>query len=198
MGTEGGRSLRDKKCPRRGIKGTMANKTRKGGAGGFLWLRILFVCVVVFLLCPLGETAEDPGRAKVVKVIDGDSLLVRYQGRSLRVRLWGVDTPEYDQDSARSAKQYTANLVLKGWVELEVKDWDKYGRMVALVTTEQQKCVNEELVKAGLAWVYPYFCNEPVCERWRVYQDVSRGQRAGLWAKERPIPPWQWRSKKRH
>jgi endonuclease YncB( thermonuclease family) len=40
---------------------------------------------------------------------------------------------------------------------------------VALVAVDRQ-LLREELVKAGLAWVYNYYCSEPICKSWKNYQ----------------------------
>jgi len=60
---------------------------------------------------------------------------------------------------------------------LEVKDWDDYGRMVAVVTLSDKRCLNEELVKEGLAWVHIYYCKEAICNQWYGYEKKSTTKR---------------------
>ena len=75
-------------------------------------------------------------------------------------------------------------------------DTDRYGRTVALVAVEK-KLLNEELLKAGLAWVYKYNCSEPICESWKNYQLRAKFDKRGLWSEPDPVPPWEFREKKR-
>jgi micrococcal nuclease len=55
----------------------------------------LYAAVVVlwYLLAPLGASAEQ-FTGKVVGISDGDTLSVLREGKAVKVRLHGVDTPE--------------------------------------------------------------------------------------------------------
>jgi len=72
-------------------------------------------------------------------------------GRSVRIRLEGIDCPERGQAFSARAKQFTSGLVFGKTVTVKVKESDRYGRLVARVIAEG-KDVSHELVKAGLAW----------------------------------------------
>jgi len=135
---------------------------------------------------------DDVFSADVVKVIDGDTLEVRCHGRHLRVRLFGIDAPEWQQDFSRQAKEFTRQRVEGQRVELRPKDWDKYGRLVAVVYIEGNS-LNEELLREGLAWVHIYYCNEPFCRKWRQLEKEARAERRGLWKQDNPEPPWKWK-----
>src|SRR5262245_41941838 len=67
--------------------------------------------------------------AHVVKVVDGDSLEVRdSNGLVHRVRLAGIDAPEYSQPFGNRSRQALASLVLDKDVRLEIVKRDAYGR----------------------------------------------------------------------
>ncbi|MCF8055168.1 MAG: thermonuclease family protein [Desulfocapsa sp.] len=156
----------------------------------------LLTVLPVFFVVATGVAGQS-FKAEVVKVVDGDSIHVRYKGRTIRVRLWGIDTPEWSQPFSKVAKNYTAKLVSNTEVKLEEKDWDDYGRMVALVTMEDKRCLSEELLQAGLAWVHVYYCREPICKKWREYEKQARERQLGLWRDKSPVPPWVWKRKKK-
>ncbi len=80
-------------------------------------------------------------------------------------------------------------------MKVEVKDTDRYGRTVGLVTTESGAVLNAELVKAGLAWRYNYF--DPTDEMLAGLQQEAREAKRGLWAMKNPIPPWDYRRQER-
>jgi endonuclease YncB( thermonuclease family) len=135
--------------------------------------------------------------AKVEKIIDGDTIQVLYASEKIKVRLWGIDTPEYHQGYSKVAKKLTSGLVRNTSITLEIMDWDKYGRMVAIVTMEDGRVLNEELLKSGLAWVHVYYCNERICNKWYGYEKLAREKRIGLWRDSSPVPPWVWKGKKK-
>lgn len=106
-------------------------------------------------------------RASLVKVIDGDSLVVSldlgfslFQKHSLR--LYGINTPEiHDKDPAKravalKAKKFVADYLLLSEDALTihtVKDRsEKYGRYLATVFVQNNPVsLNDALVAAGLA-----------------------------------------------
>jgi endonuclease YncB( thermonuclease family) len=90
----------------------------------------------------------------VVGVTDGDTIKVMgSHNKQVKIRLYGIDTPERGQAFGKKAKQFTSNMVFGKVVEVHQMDTDRYGRTVALVSVDKQ-LLNKELVKAGLAWVY--------------------------------------------
>jgi len=80
--------------------------------------------------------------------------------------------------------------------EAEVMDTDRYGRTVAMIYADKT-LLNEELVKAGLAWVYWKYCHHPICVSWENFQLRARFDKRGLWTDPNPIPPWEFRRKRR-
>lgn len=152
-------------------------------------------CRVLALLAMLcfWPLAAEAWEAEVVTVPDGDSLKVRSQGKELKVRLYGIDCPEFGQDNWQDAKGLTRRLAGGQRVSLEVMDRDRYGRIVALVY-RGDVLVNRELVRQGLAWVYPRYCRtEPLCSEMKELEAVARRQDLGLWEGRSPLPPWKWK-----
>ncbi|MDW7772011.1 MAG: thermonuclease family protein [Desulfobulbaceae bacterium] len=132
----------------------------------------------------------------VVKVLDGDSIQVKRDGKIYEIRLYGIDTPEYKQPYSNKAKQYTKRLAYRQTVSVKKKDVDRYGRIVALVSS-RGKLVNKELVRSGLAWFYPRYCREqPLCGELEALEKQARKEGRGLWRDTAPVSPWEW--KRRH
>lgn len=128
----------------------------------------------------------------VVKVIDGDSLVVKAAGKMIEVRLYGIDAPEYNQPSAKAAARFLRRLVLDKEITLRPRYYDKYNRLVAFLEIAGRS-VNEAIVASGNGWVYPRFCQQSVCRTWRLAQLEAREKRQGLWQEDSPMPPWQWK-----
>lgn len=132
----------------------------------------------------------------VVSVHDGDTITVLTEdNRQIKIRLYGIDAPELRQDFGTRSKQAMAAMVHGRQVEVEAVDQDRYGRTVAMITADGQTSVNEEMVRIGMAWVYPRYCRRPECDRWADLESQARSDGVGLWADPAPLAPWSWRRK---
>ncbi len=87
---------------------------------------------------------------------DGDTITVLENRVQHRIRLFGIDAPERYQDFGNRAKQFVSDLVFGKQVRIVKQDIDRYGRIVGTVYVGAV-CVNEELIRSGLAWVYRYY-----------------------------------------
>jgi endonuclease YncB( thermonuclease family) len=133
----------------------------------------------------------------VVGVSDGDIIKVMgTHDKQRKIRLYGIDTPEKGQAFGKKAKQFTSKTVYGKIVEMKVMATDRYGRTVAMIYADKT-LLNEELVKAGLPWVYWKYCHHPICESWKNFQLGARFDKRGLWADADRISPWEFRRKKR-
>lgn len=107
---------------------------------------------------PSQQSGLPPGEYEVVRVVDGDTLIIG--PRKTRVRLQGVDTPEtVKQDTpvqpwGPEATSYTEQFVSDAGrsvrVEIDGESSDQYGRRLAFIWNGQ-RMLNEELVRNGLA-----------------------------------------------
>jgi hypothetical protein len=114
----------------------------------------------------------------------------------VKVRLYGIDTPEKGQDFGQKAKDLTSSLVAGRNVEVEQKDVDRYGRVVGLVKVDGQS-LNEMIIQNGYAWVYRQYCKEQFCSDWIRSEETARQQKKGIWSSPVVVPPWEWRAAKR-
>ena len=152
-----------------------------------------FILGLVLILLPSFSWAWS---GEVVGVADGDTITVLRDKEQVKIRLYGIDTPERKQAFGKKAKQFTSKMVFGKVVEVKVMATDRYGRTVAMIYADRT-LLNEELVKAGLAWVYYQYCHELICHAWADYQFAAKMDKRGLWADPDPIPPWEFRRKKR-
>src|SRR5262249_19733503 len=65
--------------------------------------------------------------------------------------------PESEQPFGTRAKQFTADLAFGQTVTVRVRDIDRYKRTVAEVILPDGRDLDQELVRAGLAWWYRQF-----------------------------------------
>ena len=153
--------------------------------------RISLFATIAFFLFTTGVYGFS---GKAEEVLDGDTIKVVHQGRVTIVRLYGIDCPERNQAHSRQAKRFTYSWVFGKTVEIDPMDTDRYGRTVAFVETGGQ-CLNEELIRAGLAWVYTKYCKSKVCEGWKRLECRARKEGRGLWESKKAVAPWEYRRK---
>lgn len=133
---------------------------------------------------------------KVIGIKDGDTFEVLYDGQPEKIRLAEIDCPEKQQPFGNNARQYASQLCFGKMVTVTSSGKrDRYGRVVGTITTQDGINVNEELIKAGLAWHYKdYSDNESLA----LMQQEAKAQRIGLWQDKNPVAPWNWRKHKRN
>lgn len=111
---------------------------------------------------PWPATPVPPGQwsgpFRVVRVIDGDTLVVSVDGEDVVVRLVGVDAPEKGEPGSQRATEFVEDLVSGEWVSLSTDPKsgprDRWGRRLAHVRREPDGLyLNLELVRSGLASV---------------------------------------------
>lgn len=98
---------------------------------------------------------RDRTEAKVVRIVDGDTIRVDIDDEEYSVRYIGINTPETNEKGGANATNENRRLVAGQTVYLEkdVSDTDHYGRLLRNVFLEDGTFVNAELVKSGHAEV---------------------------------------------
>ncbi len=131
----------------------------------------------------------------VVAVADGDTLtLLDANHQTFKIRLAAIDAPEKSQAFGNRAKQTLSRLCFGKEAIATIETIERYGRYVAEVYCEGVNA-NEALLSEGMAWVYTQYAKK--FPHYKALEDAARQQRLGLWADANPIPPWEFRRKKR-
>ncbi|MGH8240696.1 MAG: thermonuclease family protein [Steroidobacteraceae bacterium] len=131
----------------------------------------------------------------LVRVKDGDSLVVKVQGVAMDFRLAEIDAPEIDQPYGQQAKRDLLSLARGQQLVILPLDTDRYGRTVAHVWNGTTH-LNAEMVKRGAAWFYSKYAPR---ETLYSIEQEARDAKRGLWTlplKDR-VEPWFWRERKR-
>jgi micrococcal nuclease len=129
------------------------------------------------------------GTVPVLKVTDGDTIHVRYQGRDERVRLIGVNTPEVDwyggeaQCFGDEAGRYAQGRLTDATVQLvfDVDLRDRYDRLLAYVYLGSE-LFNLTLVQQGYARADPVPPDTKMASLFAGAEAQARQAGRGLWS----------------
>ena len=132
--------------------------------------------------------------ATVLRVSDGDTILVRVGKEEIKVRLYGIDAPESKQPGGAEATAFLEALLLTEKVIIKTLDVDRYRREVALVELRGQS-VQEATLERGLVWVYTKYCKADFCKTWKEIEERARAEGVGLWKDGEAVEPWVWRKR---
>ncbi|GGA52815.1 hypothetical protein GCM10007416_27380 [Kroppenstedtia guangzhouensis] len=170
-------------------------------------VRILIGLVMLLLLvagCQSGESAgagepvkglKPPGqgleKGRVIRVIDGDTVVVEIGGKEEKVRFIGVNTPETNHPKigveyyGKEASHYTKDRLEGKEVRLELDEEkrDQYGRLLAYLWLKDE-LFNATLVKEGYARIMTVPPNVKYQETFLRLEREARKKDAGLWRKE--------------
>jgi len=128
---------------------------------------------------------------RVIRVVDGDTIVVDYEGRPEKVRLLCVDTPESVHPDAkqniplgRVASRFAEEQLSGKYVELEFEGHrlrGKYGRLLAYVIVDGTN-FNLELIRQGLSPYYTKYGHSKHYDRqFRSLEKQARKEGLGIW-----------------
>lgn len=137
---------------------------------------------------PPGMTA-----AEVVRVVDGDTIIVRIGSREERLRYIGINAPEsvapnqpvecWGPESARANQEIVGDETV--YLERDVSDRDRFGRLLRYVYVEGQdgelELVNRLLVERGYAFASPFPPDVRYDDELQAAERTARELGMGLW-----------------
>lgn len=134
-------------------------------------------------------------KAKVIRIIDGDTMEVLYQNNPIKIRLEHIDCPEKrgSQPFGNNAKIALSALCFGQQVTVYGGKHDRYKRLLAVIVNDKKENVNQEMIKQGMAWHYKKFSRDPIYAQLEI---TARNKKIGLWQDANPTPPWDWRKTK--
>jgi micrococcal nuclease len=161
----------------------------------FLWVFLVWLLLLASTgICIAGEY-------QVIRVVDGDTIIVKKGATKLTIRLVGIDAPEVShaknepgQPFSQQSTKHLTGLVLNKVVDIKSHGPDRYVRTLGEVFLDGNN-INLEMVKAGLAEAYrgtpakgqnmePY---------WKAEEVARRGGK-GMWVLgDKYVSPREWR-----
>ena len=150
-------------------------------------LKLSPILILFFIIVPGVIFA---GQYKVIRVVDGDTILIRYNGKYEKVGLLCVKTPKsVEPDEKQSmtmaevAFRYTQKRLTGKYVDLEFESWlrGRYGVLLAYVFVDG-KNINLELVRQGLSrYCIKYGQSKKYHNEFKVAENLARKEKLNIW-----------------
>ena len=132
------------------------------------------------------------GAYDVIRVSDGDTIVVKINDEEVRVRLIGIDAPESvhpdeTQNCANGevASDYLKSLLPVGakvYLEYDKETTDEYGRTLAYVYMDDAKTMIEMvLLEAGMADTMKILPNNKYAYQFEQVKAIAREGNIGFW-----------------
>ncbi len=147
-------------------------------------------------MCAQFAHADSFNSGEVIRVVDGDTIVVKSSNKIERIRLIGIDAPEMiDKKSgvaqcyAKKAKEELSKMVFQKKVRIapdtKNKNRDIYGRLLRYVTVDSDKrspSINELLIQKGAVRLYKRYDFEYLT-LFQKQEKTARETQLGLWKK---------------
>lgn len=139
--------------------------------------------------------------AKVIKVVDGDTLSVSLNGKTETIRVIGIDTPEtvdprkpvqcFGQKASDMAKEQLLNQTVQIESDPIQGERDKYNRLLRYVWLDDGSSdFGAIMIQFGYAYEYTYSLPYKYQEKYKKLQKEAEQSKKGLWADNAcPIAP---------
>ena len=126
---------------------------------------------------------------KIIKVIDGDTVVIQDEHQSYSGRIINIDAPEKNQYYWKECKEWLQEVCLGKTVLATFHGKDKYGRNL-IHWNEGEVGIDELLISIGHAWEYTKYCKNKSLP---ILQNEAISINIGIWNDSSPVPPWIWR-----
>ncbi len=127
---------------------------------------------------------------QIIEVYDGDTATLLNKDCKYKIRFYGMDAPEAAQEFGIDSRNALREKILGKNVTVKVAATDRYSRAVGKVFINS-RYINQEMISEGNAWYYSdYAPNEYDLE---TAEKSARHAQIGIWQKNSPQPPWEYR-----
>ncbi|RGY65361.1 thermonuclease family protein [Fusobacterium ulcerans] len=149
-------------------------------------MRKIMFAIFIFSLSIIAVAVS----GKVIRVSDGDTILIQSGSQKIRVRMYGIDAPELKQKYGEESKKYLEKRIMDKNVDIKVINQDQYGRKVGKVFYKN-KDINLEMLETGNAWFYEYHAKHE--KDYRKAFKNAKEEKLGLWKDKNPQNPRNFR-----
>jgi micrococcal nuclease len=156
--------------------------------------KLFFVMMIIIISCTVVYAENERIPVKYIKTSDGDTARFEIDGKSVRVRFLGVNTPEVagenktEEPYGNEAMAYTKNK-LDNATNIEIEydknadKEDRFGRILAYIWVDGE-LFQEELVRNGYAKTYMIKSNYKYADELKQAERNAKTDKKGVWSEE--------------
>lgn len=143
-------------------------------------------------LIPTQTPSPTPVFYSVIKVVDGDTVDVNINGKTQRIRVIGINTPEvvdprktvecFGKEASNKAKELLEGKKVRLEQDSTQGNSDKYGRLLRYIFLEDNTDFGLTMIKEGYAYEYTYNIPYKYQQQYKQAQKEAEENRRGLWA----------------
>jgi len=141
---------------------------------------------------------------KVVRIVDGDTLVIEAEGTRHRVTLAAIDAPEKDQPWGESSTRSLRHILAGQQVRVDYFKKDRWRRLIGYIRVTPPDCptcgytldAGLYQLTVGMAWHFTRYAHEQDPQQRGQYEFAefeARAKKVGLWSDPSPVAPWEWR-----
>ncbi|MBI5467037.1 MAG: thermonuclease family protein [Candidatus Kerfeldbacteria bacterium] len=154
---------------------------------------VITLLLAVFGAWQLGD--DDPSVAtdsgNVIRVVDGDTIVVRLDGDDETVRMIGLNTPEsvdprqavecFGREASSRLKEILAAATVTLEADVTQDNRDRYGRLLRYVFIDQRN-INQQMIEEGYGYEYTFDQPYRYQREFRAAESEARVAGRGLWS----------------
>lgn len=167
--------------------------------------RFAMIALIAFLLTACSAPAATTSRpindhsaalqsaTTVERIVDGDTVILRLEGRRERVRLIGMNTPESvdprrpveclgKEASKKASEILTPGLAVRTEADPNQDVRDRNGRLLLYLWTPDGVLFNEQMIRLGYATEYTFAAPYRFQAEFRAAEREAKAAKRGLWA----------------
>lgn len=148
----------------------------------------IYQLVVLVFIC--SNSYSDTIEGKVINIIDGDTIHVKYKSVTHKIRLAYIDCPEIRQKYGRSVRTYLSDMIIGKTVRAQIYSIDRYNRPIAEIFFSNNN-INLHLIETGKCLVYRRYAKGKT--NYFIKEKLAKKNRVGLHGDSNFVAPWLWR-----
>lgn len=145
------------------------------------------IVLILLVIFPLSVSAKKI-KVELEKCIDGDTISIKYNEITTKVRFLAIDAPEIDKEEPYSleAKEFTCNMITEGknlYLEFDPKSdkTDKYDRMLAWVWVDDT-LLQKEIIKNGYAKIAYLYEDYKYASELEKFEEYAKDNKLNIWS----------------
>ena len=154
-------------------------------------MKIRYLIIALFVLVNISNVyASDKYTVKLSKCIDGDTARFILNGKEVKARFIGINTPEYSDDNkepyGKESSEYTCELLTnakKIQVQYDPKsdEKDKYDRELLWVFVDNE-LLQKKIIEKGYGKVHYVYADYLYVDELKIEEEKAKEKQLGVWS----------------